>query len=88
MSKAFENLDIDGDALHHDRDLNRLREGWAGFMIPAWIAQRDLDQDGAVGYDDFLHSVASSFAPARAKAKNKDDDSDDDAIASALGVLG
>ena len=50
------------------------RDGREAFMIPAWIAQRDLDQDGAVSYDDFLHSVASSFAvPAKAKAKNKDE---------------
>ena len=88
--KAFENLDIDGDDYITTRDLKIAfaRDGREAFMIPAWIAQRDLDQDGAVGYDDFLHSVASSFAvPAKAKAKSKDDNDDEDAIASALGVL-
>ena len=50
-------------------------------MIPAWIAQRDLDQDGAVSYDDFLHSVASSFAvPAKAKAKKGDTDDNDEEL--------
>ena len=88
--KAFENLDVDGDDYITTRDLKIAfaRDGREAFMIPAWIAQRDLDQDGAVSYDDFLHSVASSFAvSAKAKAKSKEDNDDDDAIASALGVL-
>ena len=88
--KAFENLDVDGDDYITAKDLKIAfaRDGREAFMIPAWIAQRDLDQDGAVSYDDFLHSVASSFAvPAKAKAKSKDEKDDDDAIASALGVL-
>ena len=78
--KAFENLDVDGDDYITSRDLKIAfaRDGREAFMIPAWIAQRDLDQDGAVSYDDFLHSVASSFAvPAKAKAKSKDEKDDE-----------
>ncbi len=88
--KAFENLDVDGDDYITPRDLKVAfaRDGREAFMIPAWIAQRDLDQDGAVSFDDFLHSVASSFAvSAKAKPKKGDTDDDDDAIASSLGVL-
>lgn len=88
--KAFENLDVDGDQLITPKDLKVAfaRDGREAFGIPAWIKARDLDQDGAVSFDDFLHSVASSFAlPANAKAKKGNEEGDDGAIAAAVGVL-